>query len=177
MKNIKFFLLVLMLVILFISTTKIFKKEIETEKNTYASLKNHEQRIEEKAVIKVIDDLFDAMRAGDSILLKRVFYINANLSTVMEKDGKAEIRNEDLKTFIKAVGAPHNQVYDERITSYEVKIDGKLATVWTDYNFYLGDKFSHCGVNAFQLVKTEEEWKIFQISDTRRKDNCKTETN
>ncbi|MBI5914693.1 MAG: nuclear transport factor 2 family protein [Bacteroidetes bacterium] len=34
---------------------------------------------------------------------------------------------------------------------------------------------SHCGVDAFQLFKGENGWKITQISDTRRRENCQTE--
>ena len=36
----------------------------------------------------------------------------------------------------------------------------------------MGKRFSHCGVDAFQLVKTAAGWKIFQLSDTRRKEKC-----
>jgi hypothetical protein len=53
-----------------------------------------------------------------------------------------------------------------------VLIDGNLASVWTDYKFYIGEKFSHCGVNSFQLFKGDDGWKIIYIIDTRRKDNC-----
>jgi hypothetical protein len=47
-----------------------------------------------------------------------------------------------------------------------------MAAIWTEYSFYLGDKFSHCGVNSFQLFKDETGWKIIYIVDTRRKEGC-----
>ena len=62
---------------------------------------------------------------------------------------------------------------DERISFSNVLIDGNLASVWTLYEFYYKGQFSHCGVNSFQLVKSNNEWKIQYIIDTRRKDNCK----
>jgi len=31
---------------------------------------------------------------------------------------------------------------------------------------------SHCGVNSISLIKEEDSWKIFNISDSRRRD-CK----
>lgn len=40
------------------------------------------------------------------------------------------------------------------------------------FEFYIGDKFSHCGVNSFQLVKKDGDWKIFFIVDTSRQSNC-----
>ena len=64
--------------------------------------------------------------------------------------------------------------YDERITSAVVKVDGALASVWASYTFYLGDKLSHCGVDAFHLVRMPSGWQIIDLADTRRRDACPT---
>ncbi|MBT28313.1 MAG: hypothetical protein CMO01_01540 [Thalassobius sp.] len=131
---------------------------------------------EEKAVIKCIDKLFDGMRAGDSSMVSQVFHESSRLQTVSTKTGKTVLRNETIANFLKAIGTPHDIVWDERILSYDVKIDGAMATVWTEYAFYAGEKFSHCGVNAFQLFKDDEKgWLITQIIDTRRVEDCKKE--
>jgi hypothetical protein len=87
-------------------------------------------------------------------------------------EGKTLVVSEDLGKFITAVSKPHTAIYDERITFNTIKIDANLATVWTPYQFFVGDKFSHCGVNSFQLVKFNGAWKIQYIIDTRRKENC-----
>jgi len=71
-----------------------------------------------------------------------------------------------------AIAKPHTEAYDERITFDLVKIDGELAMVWAPYKFYLGEKFSHCGVDAFQLVKINNNWKIQYLIDTRRRQGC-----
>jgi hypothetical protein len=41
-----------------------------------------------------------------------------------------------------------------------------------DYGFFLGDQFSHCGVNSFQLVRTEDGWKTIHLIDTRQQAGC-----
>lgn len=118
------------------------------------------------------------MRAGDSTALRSTFDASARLQTAFtNKEGKPMLSNENMDEFARAVGTPHEEVYDERIWSYDVRIDGRLASAWTEYSFFLGDKLSHCGVNAFQLFKGENGWKITQITDTRRRDNCQTEPN
>jgi hypothetical protein len=33
------------------------------------------------------------------------------------------------------------------------ELDGPLASVWAEYSFYAGEKFSHCGIDAFQLAQ------------------------
>jgi hypothetical protein len=47
-----------------------------------------------------------------------------------------------------------------------------MATAWVPYKFYRGRQFSHCGVNAFTLIKLTSEWKIGSITDTRREEQC-----
>jgi hypothetical protein len=78
--------------------------------------------------------------------------------------------------FIKAIGSrPDADKWEERLLDYKVKIDGNLAHVWTPYEFWLNDKFSHCGANAFTLAKTDEGWKIVHLIDSRRRSSCKQE--
>lgn len=128
---------------------------------------------EEKEVYKIVLNVFDAMRAGDSTLLGESFMPDANMYTAThDKTGNPVLHQGSLQQFKAAIGTPHEKVYDEPIWNTEIKIDGLLAQVWTDYAFYLGDTFSHCGVDAFQLFKTAEGWKIFQLTDTRRKEDC-----
>ena len=120
-----------------------------------------------------INTLFDAMRKGDSALIKTVFAKEMVLQSISkDRTGKTVIAVDSGDDFAKAIGTPHNVVYDERITFNDIKIDGDLASVWAPYKFYLGDKFSHCGVDVFSLMKTASGWKISYIVDTRRKDNC-----
>jgi SnoaL-like domain len=58
----------------------------------------------------------------------------------------------------------------------EIKIDANMAMAWTPYKFYIGENFSHCGVNLFTLVKLEQDWKIVNIIDTRRRQGCEATT-
>lgn len=125
------------------------------------------------AIKQTVNTMFDAMRKGDSSLLRSTFSKDMVLQSVSTtKEGKAVFSVEKADGFIKMIGTPHTAVYDERIVYGDIKIDGDLASVWAPYKFYLGDKFSHCGVDVFQLMKTANGWKIIYIADTRRKDNC-----
>lgn len=128
---------------------------------------------EKKAVESVIIKLFDGMRAGDSSMVHSVFIEDAEMHTVFtDKNGKPQLRKGSLDRFLSAVGSPHDVVWDEPVWDMQIDIDGALASVWTKYAFYAGKQFSHCGVDAFQLFKTEEGWKIIQITDTRQKEGC-----
>ncbi len=128
-------------------------------------------------VMKVVESLFEGMRKGDSTMVRNVFSEQARLMTVIVKDGQPLLRTGSVDGFVKAVGTPHDKSWNEPIWDFEVKIDGKLAQVWTKYAFYLGDDFSHCGVDAFQLFNGEDGWKIFQLTDTRQFENCELPPN
>lgn len=126
----------------------------------------------EKEVMDIVKQLFNGMRAGDSTLVRNVFYTDARSITISEKDGKPDFRIGSVDRFVEAVGTPHDKVWDEPIWDTDVKIDGNFAQVWTKYAFYLGDQFHHCGVDAIQLFKTENGWRIFQLTDTRQVEDC-----
>lgn len=127
----------------------------------------------EQEVQSVIETMFDGMRAGDSSMVASAFIRGAKMETVAKnREGNVVKSEGSLSNFLIQLGTPHEQIWDERISSYDIKIDGDLASAWTPYQFYVGDKFSHCGVNSFQLAKLEGNWKIIYIVDTRRRTEC-----
>ena len=139
----------------------------------FLAIKSSAQSEEDKVKVP-IQALFDGMRKSDTTLMRFAFAPKAILQTISKnKEGGLVVKTEDINNFIAFIGKPHLDVFDERITFGAIQIDADLASVWTPYKFFAGEKFSHCGVNSFQLVKLSGEWKIQYIIDTRRKDNCK----
>lgn len=128
---------------------------------------------EEKAVAAVINKMFDAMRQADSVGIIQAFAANAHMETIAKTKQQTDtVRGNTVAQFASSITKQKAGALDERITIGAIHIDGNMATVWTPYQFYFNGQFSHCGVNSFQLVKLNGEWKIQYIIDTRRKDNC-----
>jgi hypothetical protein len=129
---------------------------------------------ETEAVKQPIKLFFDGMRQGDSTMVRRALAAGAVLHSIGGKPGQpASLQGTSVNSFLKAVGSPHAETWDERVQFERVLIDANLASVWAPYEFYLGSKFSHCGYDSFQLVKLADGWKIAYIIDTRRKEKCK----
>jgi hypothetical protein len=129
---------------------------------------------ETDAVQKSVTTFFDGMRQGDSALVRRTLAPGAVFHGISGRPGQPPaLQTERIGDFLKAVGTPHPEVWDERVQFSQVLIDANLASVWAPYEFYLGSKFSHCGYDSFQLVKLADGWKIAHIIDTRRKEKCK----
>lgn len=121
----------------------------------------------------VVNQLFTAMKNVDAAMLKDAFADSAVLQTIRRKpDGSFFVQNEKVSDFVASIGAAKKDSLDERITFETVRVDGPLAIVWTPYKFYYAGKFSHCGVNSFQLVRINGRWKIQFLIDTRRRQGC-----
>ena len=123
---------------------------------------------EADAVRATLDALFDGMRAGDSAAVRAVFHPEARLYTALGASDSASVNATPIDAFADAVGQPRERPWDERIWDVEVRTDGPLAQAWVPYAFYVGEEFSHCGVNAVQFVQTADGWRIVQLTDTRR---------
>lgn len=135
------------------------------------------QATAEDSARAVIVRLFDGMRAGDSAAVRALFAPGARLQTALVRpDGTPVLREDSVDTFVRAVGGPHEFTWDERVDAWHVRIDGPLAVVTVDYSFYAGERFSHCGIDAFQLFRGPEGWKVFQLTDTRRRTGCGAHT-
>lgn len=126
---------------------------------------------EDKAIKAVVNRFFEGMQKGDTVLLKSACTEAPVFQTFMtDKDGNLSVLTEDFGEFVKFIGSPTPNKFEERIVFAAIHTEQALASVWAPYRFYLNGKLSHCGTDSFQLVKTTAGWKIQYIIDTRRKD-------
>lgn len=132
----------------------------------------HAQAAPEQQVRAVIDRLFDGMRAGDSTAVRSVFHPVARMVTTGTRDAVPVLQTSTVDQFVRAVGTPHPARWDERIWNVQIRTRDNLATAWMDYAFFLGDQLSHCGVNAFELFRGPDGWKVIGVSDTRQRQGC-----
>jgi Domain of unknown function (DUF4440) len=125
------------------------------------------------SVKAVVNQLFAAMKNIDASKLKETFADGAVLQTISRKqDGSFFVQDEKVNDFAESIGKAKKDSLDEQIVFETIKIDGPLASVWAPYKFYYAGKFSHCGVDSFQLVRINGRWKIQFLIDTRRRQGC-----
>ncbi len=128
----------------------------------------------EAEVMMPIARLFTGMNQSDSAMVRSAFAKQITMATVMrDKSGNVVLKREDsLDDFLVSIATPRTEPLSEPIWDASINIEGDLAQVWTKYAFYIGKKFSHCGVDVFQLIKEHGEWKIFHLADTRQQEGC-----
>lgn len=128
------------------------------------------------AIKNTIATFFEGLQNGDTITVNKAIHKDLTMQTIfVNKEGKSILNSESRAHFLKAIsGKKKEDIWFEKLLSYTIQVDENLATVWTPYEFYFNQKFSHCGVNAFQLFNNGENWEIISIIDTRKKVNCIT---
>jgi len=128
------------------------------------------QSAAETEVVAVVNRVFDGMRKGDSAMVRPLFHAKARMITMDLRSERPARVDESVEGFIRSVGSPRTEVYDEQLSNVKTMIDGSLASVWADYKFLRGTTLLHCGIDHFLLVKEGGVWKIIELADTRR--NC-----
>jgi hypothetical protein len=117
-----------------------------------------------------------AQTATDSApytLRRRTIFSFADEARMFGLNSKGAVQVTTAADFIASIArVPEGVVLDEVLGDVEIRIDGPLASVWMYYDFYAGDDFSHCGYNAFQMLKAAGEWKVVAITDSRRREGC-----
>ncbi|MFI2743747.1 nuclear transport factor 2 family protein [Zhouia sp. PK063] len=134
------------------------------------------QQTADKIEVKnTIDAFFKAFHEQDSVAIKSTVSDEVIMQSIgKNKDGKIKLTTANFHDFLKSIiSIPKENTFEEKLTDYIINVDGNMANVWTPYEFWYNGKFSHCGVNNFQLFKEDEHWKIIYIIDTRRRDCAK----
>jgi hypothetical protein len=123
------------------------------------------------AVIAVMNRLFDAMRARDTATIRSLAIPDLHLFVPGGTVAEPTLRVSTIDEFILSIAAATDRL-DERAFRPEVRIDGNLAIIWTYYDFRRGDRFSHCGHDAFHFARTSDGWRIIGLAYTTRQHDC-----
>ena len=128
---------------------------------------------DKKAVENAIQTLFDSMRASDTTRARSVMAPNLRIIILGKNpEGGTETRETSGKQFLSMIASRPAQTLDERSWNGQVQLDGDLASYWCEYAFYNAGKFSHCGVDVFQLYRSPQGWKIVNLAYNVRRENC-----
>jgi hypothetical protein len=122
-------------------------------------------------VLAAVQTFLDVIGNRDVEAAKRVMLPEGRLISSREEDGKLTLRPQTHQEFFDSLakGSGRNL---ERMWNPEVRIHGTIATVSTPYDFHRDGKFSHCGTDVFNLVKTAEGWKIAGAMWTVQRIGC-----
>ena len=87
-------------------------------------------------------------------------------------DGTTVLQSLPWERFAALMASDTRGTWIERAFDPEVRVRGPLAQVWAAYDFHFGGRFSHCGIDAIQLLCLPEGWRIVSIADTYESAGC-----
>ena len=129
------------------------------------------QEDDKTVVLATVQAFFDTMASKDVEGARRVLMPEGRFVSTRDQDGQTAVRASAVEDYLKNL-AGRKQDNRERIWSPDVRVHGPIASVWTPYDFWVDRKFSHCGIDIFDLVKTAEGWKISGLTYTVERTGC-----
>jgi len=115
---------------------------------------------DEAAVLAVAEASLDAISAEDMVAFTDLMVEEAVIAPTGEDYVSISSRAAE-----RARTLPGDIV--ERGFDAEVRVSGRVASVWLPYDLYIDGAWSHCGVDAFTMVKRDDSWRILSMSWSR----------
>lgn len=119
------------------------------------------------AILVATETLFQAMEEKDTAALRTLIHPRALIVSVSDRGVGVRTADEWIPSVVRTPEVLRERMWDARI-----EIDGDLGTLWAPYDFHLGERFSHCGMDAFQFVREGGAWRLISVAFTRRTAGC-----
>jgi len=126
----------------------------------------------QREVLTTIEAFFTAVARKDRSAADNLVIADGLATAVRLNDGQpTQVMNWHWNAYFEgALAAP--PAFDERLSEPEVRIERDIATVWARYELHLDGKFSHCGVDHFDLIRRDGRWRIYNLTWTNQKTGC-----
>ena len=129
------------------------------------------QTPDEKEVLATVQKTFDGMASNDAARILSSMTADARLYGVRANGAAYAMPAEQWANRLASMKGKFDEHFTAKPT---VSIHGTIANVWGEYEFLRDGKFSHCGVDSFNLVKTADGWRVAAIFDTEETSGCPT---
>jgi ketosteroid isomerase-like protein len=126
-----------------------------------------------EAVLASIQSFMDALRMRDTAAMNLHVDSLTRLTLIRPtREGGTRVVVMSGADFIRAVTQPGQPGIDEPIRNPVVHVSSDLASVWAEYQVRRDTTVTHCGFDAFHLVRRDGRWKLLNVSDTYQQAGC-----
>ena len=113
-----------------------------------------------RAAIAVADSVLVALSSGDNATLERLTLDSAIVGGAGVRNG---VERLSLGSWARYTSRTGPSEFTERGFGATARVQDRVAQVWVPYDLYIGKSWSHCGVDAFTLVKTDGRWRVASV--------------
>ena len=113
---------------------------------------------DDSEVLAVADEALVRISNEDSTGLAALMIPEAMIYVGMkQEDGTYAVRT---RTFEETRDRAMESDLEERGWDPTVMVSGTIAIVWYPYDIYVDGEWSHCGVDIFNMIQTNDGWRI-----------------
>jgi len=122
-----------------------------------AIIAGHAFATDEDDVVAIADQALEKISTEDSEGLAALMIEQAMVYVGIVEDGKYSVRT---RTYADTRDRPIDVDLVERGWDPTVLVSGTIAVVWYPYDIYVDGAWSHCGIDIFNMIRTDEGWRI-----------------
>jgi hypothetical protein len=115
---------------------------------------------EESAAIAAADSLLSALSRGDKGGIARFTTDSAILGYSAMREGAERVR---VHSWAEDLARNDPRRLTERGYAATARVQDRLAQVWMPYDIYIDGRWSHCGIDAFTLLRVAGTWKVASL--------------
>jgi hypothetical protein len=125
---------------------------------------------DERDVLAVVQKFFDAMATCDAAGARALSTPEGRLYRLVV-GAEPVVRSSTFDEFNGNLARCERKLL-ERMWQPQVRVHKGIATLWAPYDFWIDGKFSHCGIDSFELVKSADGWKLTGGTYTIEREGC-----
>jgi hypothetical protein len=134
---------------------------------------------ERSAILKPIQSIFDASNEIDAnTILAATLAEGVATRADTGADGVPRVRHlkwSELAQRPKAFDAKFHAKLEQRLIDPEIRVRDNIAMVWGRYELRIGGKLDRCGVDHFDLIRINGQWRVLNLTWTEQKIDCAVE--
>ena len=129
---------------------------------------------DERLALSTVERWVGSMRTRDTATMRALSHPGLKLFGMRPRGGVPDsvVQVLTIDQFLAFIAGDARSDWHERLWEPEVRVTGTLATVFAAYDFHFGRTFSHCGYDAFQLLRTPPGWRVVGLADTYQLHGC-----
>ncbi|WP_425234383.1 nuclear transport factor 2 family protein [Ulvibacterium sp.] len=125
---------------------------------------------DKQKIKSVIQQFFESLETKDSVLMQETTMDEAQIWRRYNNKKPIEMDMRFSKDDLpKMYTLPDVK---EEAVQFEISVGDGIAMAWVPYEFWIEDRFSHCGIDAFTLFEENGNWKIISVAYTIEKEKC-----
>jgi hypothetical protein len=126
-------------------------------------------------VLAAVDRVIAAINNNDSEALRQMAIPEGmNISLRYQPDGSSKIRAKSNSQDV-AETATEKSKFTEKYWDPTILIHNGIAMFWAPYSFDIDGKRSHCGVDQFDFIKVDGQWRLASSMWTVEPNGCPKE--